>query len=267
VSDFAAIAKAEDQTNDSQPTDFEVKDVLGNVEEGVGLSLSGGGFRAMLFHLGSLIRLNEVGLLLTIDRIASVSGGSIAAGVLASGWSQLKFGEDGVATGFHDAVSVPLLRLARKHVDIPAILAGCIPFVHAANVAAKIYDKTVFRGRTLQNLPERPRFVFLSTSLQSGVLWRFARDYAADWRVGRWGDPQLGLALAVAASAGFPPMLSPARIKPPKGSIQSWGEADTLTSSGFSKSLLLTDGGVYDNTASNRFGSAIGRFWSATAEQ
>ena len=31
-------------------------------EEGVALALSGGGYRAMLFHVGAICRLNEVGL-------------------------------------------------------------------------------------------------------------------------------------------------------------------------------------------------------------
>src|SRR5262245_47013951 len=121
-----------------EQTAFELKDVLGasKLEEGIGLCLSGGGFRAMLFHLGSLIRLNELSLLPKIDRVSSVSGGSLAAGILAAGWADLGFNADGVATRFHDAVSEPLLRLARKRVDIPAIVLGFIPFVHAANVAA-----------------------------------------------------------------------------------------------------------------------------------
>jgi hypothetical protein len=75
----------------------------------------------------------------------------------------------------------------------------------------------------------------------------FAREYAADWRVGQWDDPDLRLAFAVAASAAFPPMLSPARIRPPKNSIRAWSEPTTLTASGFRKRLFLTDGGVYDN--------------------
>ena len=130
---------------------------------------------------------------------------------------------------------------------MPAILLGFVPFVHAANVAAATYDRTVFHSKTLQDLPDRPRFVFTSTSLQTGVLWRFAKDYAADWRVGEWGRPDLKLTLAVAASAGFPPLLSPAKIEPPKGAIKSWGEATTVTAPGFTKRLFLTDGGVYDN--------------------
>ena len=68
-------------------------DFLGGqkLEDGIGLCLSGGGFRAMLFHLGAFIRLNELGLLRKLDRIASVSGGSIAAGGLAVAWNGLNF--------------------------------------------------------------------------------------------------------------------------------------------------------------------------------
>jgi NTE family protein len=240
---------ADETGNDPEQTPFVAADVLegAKLEDGVGLCLSGGGFRAMLFHLGSLIRLNELGLLPAIDRVSSVSGGSLAAGILAAGWSGLGFDANGVATRFDVQVSEPLLRLARKRVDVPAILLGFIPFVHAANVAAGTYDRAVFHSKTLQDLPDRPRFVFTSTSLQTGVLWRFAKEYSADWRVGEWANPDLKLTLAVAASAGFPPLLSPATIKPPKGSIKSWGEPTTLTAPGFTKRLFLTDGGVYDN--------------------
>jgi hypothetical protein len=50
--------------------------------EGVALCLSGGGYRAMLFHLGALWRLNEAGVLKAIRRISSVSGGSVVAAYL-----------------------------------------------------------------------------------------------------------------------------------------------------------------------------------------
>ncbi len=38
------------------------------LQPGIGLALSGGGFRATLFHLGSLWRLNELGYLPKLDR-------------------------------------------------------------------------------------------------------------------------------------------------------------------------------------------------------
>ena len=46
-------------------------------QPGVVLCLSGGGYRAMVFHLGVLRRLNDGGYLPTLDRVSSVSGGSI----------------------------------------------------------------------------------------------------------------------------------------------------------------------------------------------
>ena len=42
---------------------------------GIGLAVSGGGYLAMLFHLGAFLRLHELGLLQRLDRISSVSGG------------------------------------------------------------------------------------------------------------------------------------------------------------------------------------------------
>src|SRR5438067_8951070 len=78
------------------------------LSEGIGLCLSGGGYRAMLFHAGALWRLNELGYLPKLDRISSVSGGSITAGVLASNWAQLTFDPNGVATNYPDLVVGPL---------------------------------------------------------------------------------------------------------------------------------------------------------------
>ncbi|MCC8957829.1 patatin-like phospholipase family protein [Bradyrhizobium sp. Pear77] len=60
------------------------------VEDGIALSLSGGGYRAMVFHVGALCRLNEVGLVGKLTRISSVSGGSITAGVLGLLWDELQ---------------------------------------------------------------------------------------------------------------------------------------------------------------------------------
>lgn len=67
----------EEVSPDSSLPNFAIADVLEGkkLEEGICLCLSGGGFRAMIFHLGSLIPLNDVCLLPTIDRVSSVSGG------------------------------------------------------------------------------------------------------------------------------------------------------------------------------------------------
>src|SRR5215467_506995 len=57
--------------------------------QGIGLALSGGGYRATLFHAGALRRLNELGLLHQVKEISSVSGGSITNGQLAVFYKKL----------------------------------------------------------------------------------------------------------------------------------------------------------------------------------
>src|SRR5215213_8465239 len=61
----------------------------GKLINGSALCLSGGGYRAMVFHAGVLWRLYETDLLTSLKRISSVSGGSITAGVLALKWKSL----------------------------------------------------------------------------------------------------------------------------------------------------------------------------------
>src|SRR3954462_12437087 len=67
----------------------------GKPEAGMALCMSGGGYRAMLFHIGSLWRLNEVGWLPKLKRISSVSGGSITSAQLALAWPDLNFDPSG----------------------------------------------------------------------------------------------------------------------------------------------------------------------------
>src|SRR5262245_5552365 len=54
----------------------------------IGLSLSGGGFRATLFHLGVIRFLRDAELLPYLTHVFSVSGGSIMAAHLALRWPQ-----------------------------------------------------------------------------------------------------------------------------------------------------------------------------------
>jgi NTE family protein len=67
-----------------EPTDLD-SDASGKAD-GVALSLSGRGYRAMMFHVGAICRLNEVRLLKKLSRISSVSGGSVTAGFLSPVW-------------------------------------------------------------------------------------------------------------------------------------------------------------------------------------
>jgi NTE family protein len=214
-------------------------------EEEIGLCLSGGGYRAMLFHAGVLWRLNELGWLAKLDRIASVSGGSITAGVLALKWSELRFGDAGVASNFVDGVVAPLREMARTSIDVSSVIAGLLPGTAAADQVTRHYRKKLFGDATLRDLPDRPRFTFCATNVQSASLFRFAKKRAADWRVGTLDAPAISLARVVTASSAFPPMLSPCEIRLDTP-LQPFEGAE-LNRPPFTTQLVLSDGGVYDN--------------------
>ena len=54
----------------------------------IGLALSGGGFRATLYHLGMIRHLRDANLLRSVTHITSVSGGSVLAAHLALNWDR-----------------------------------------------------------------------------------------------------------------------------------------------------------------------------------
>jgi NTE family protein len=218
------------------------------LEDGIGLALSGGGYRAMIFHVGALIRLNETGLLRKFKRISSVSGGSITAGVLGTSWKDLKFADD-VAVNF-DVVVERVRQMADTTVDAGAIIGGILLPGSISDRVAKAYDKTLFRGAKLKDLPDDsqpgyPRFVINATNVQTAALWRFSRNYMGDYRVGLVERPDLPLAVAVAASSAFPPVLSPSELDIEQPVVETPG-AD-LHKEPYTKKAILSDGGVYDN--------------------
>jgi NTE family protein len=216
--------------------------------------MSGGGFRAMLFHAGALMRLNELGLLSKTKRISSVSGGSIAAGHLAAVWPTLGSPDAGGAfANFKRVYVAPILAFSSQKLDVKDALVGLLPGFSAAGRVAKSYENHLLGTRTLQDIPDSPRFVFCATNLQSGVLFRFAKPYAGDYVIGRLDKPTIPLSQAVAASSAFPPVLSPMELTLPERSFTDWPTASGTQAlpekelAALRRKVMLTDGGVYDN--------------------
>ena len=115
-------------------------------EAGIGLALSGGGFRATLFHIGSLWRLNELGYLPQLTRICSVSGGSITAGLLGIRWKNLQFDEKGIATNFESEIAKPLQDFCSQTIDVSTILGGWLSiFSRPSDKLIARYDNDLFQ--------------------------------------------------------------------------------------------------------------------------
>jgi NTE family protein len=225
-------------------------------EKGIALCLSGGGYRAMLFHVGSLWRLNEAGVLGHIRRLSSVSGGSITAGVLGLAWNELQFEGGSAPQALFDAkIVTPLRRLAGRTIDVRSVATGALlPGVTISDRVAAAYDKYLFGGKTLQDLPDdvpdkAPRFVINATNVQTGSLWRFSKPYMGDYQVGRWRKPDLRIAVAVAASSAFPPVLSPCVLSMEKDPdpVVAGETTPKYRKLPYTAHVVLSDGGVYDN--------------------
>ncbi len=223
----------------------DAKPKVDEPEEGIALCLSGGGYRAMLFHAGTLWRLNEMALLPKLKRISSVSGGSITAGVLAMKWNDLNFQND-VAQNFEKEIIKPIKSLASRTIDVSSVLTGSLWFGTVGDKVADSYEKYLYGDKTLQDMPDEPRFVINATNVQSGVLWRFMKPYMRDWRVGEVKNPKVKLATAVAASSAFPPVLSPVELNLDPDDFTPNSGTD-LQDDSYRTQVVLTDGGVYDN--------------------
>jgi NTE family protein len=238
-------------TKNIQPVRFlETDDPLAHPKPGMALCLSGGGYRAMLFHLGALWRLNEFGLLRGLVRVSSVSGGSITAGILGLEWKRLQFDGNNTAANLEDLVINPIRRLADVTIDQGSIIKGILlPRTSIADEIADAYRQHLFGNATLQDLPsddEGPRFVINATNVQTNVLWRSSKPFMGDYRVGLIRNPRLDLAVAVAASSAFPPFLSPVVLKLSPADFDPSTKGD-LQIEPYTSEVVLTDGGVYDN--------------------
>lgn len=211
---------------------------------GTGLCLSGGGFRAALFHLGALRRLHELGILAKVDTISSVSGGSIVAAHLAT-W----IAANGQIREWESDIAAPFRAIASRNLRTRPLLMSLIGRRSVEELASMYHE--ALTPLTLEELPPRPRFIFCATDLGGACNWVFERSQIGDWRVGYIKPAPHGfpLSLAVAASSCFPPLFQPWRPRLDPRAFRASGTTDNARHASLVRNLRLTDGGVYDNMA------------------
>lgn len=220
--------------------------------EGVALCLSGGGYRAALFHLGGLRRLDELGVLSKVDTIASVSGGSIMSAQIAGHLvaQPQAWGRPGErVAGFDDGIAGPMIALAQRDIRTHAVLARFWPpwNLPKQNPQMDVLTEELAVGPVgapLVRLPGRPRFVFCCTDVVYRVLWTF------DTEAGTMGDPKAGhaplgnwtIAHAAAASSCVPLLFKAVRIDAPLT-----GGAPDCHRDENDGPIDIVDGGIYDD--------------------
>lgn len=204
------------------------------------LAFSGGGFRATLAALGVVRYLADAGLLANVRYVSSVSGGSIANGMVACNYDAL------AARGFSaDAVNELVVNPIVKKLSSRSLkwslargMWRTIGSTTRTDVLASRLDSWWLDQKELEELNPQCRFIINAANLTTGVRFGFERDVIGDYVLGVVPTAGSGIrvAQAVAASASVPGVFAATKLPDLDFPCPVEGGA------------YLVDGGVYDNT-------------------
>lgn len=145
----------------------------------IGLTLSGGGIRASVFHLGVLHRLAAEDLLESVTQLSTVSDGSLViAAVMAKAQMQWPSSSD------YRSRLYPELRTLLTTTDLLSFKAigwsGLLRFNHRllgqrAQVLAELLAERWGVDGAIRDLPDRPVWWINSTCFETGKNWRFGK--------------------------------------------------------------------------------------------
>ena len=235
----------------------------------IGIALSGGGSRAIAFHLGCLRALHDREILERTRVISSVSGGSVIAAMWAYGDEEFAAFDERVqdlllrglqrriarrvfaskrapqelATGVVAGGAAFLSRIAGTARSAGGRTTPAYPpfrrWVSRTDALADVLDAVLGQGKRITD-PRRDGLdvVVNACELSTGSAFRFGSRESGCWRTGKLVENDVALSTAVAASAAYPLAL------PALDRKWSFEQRDGSIEE---KRILLTDGGVYDN--------------------
>ncbi|MFL5799056.1 MAG: patatin-like phospholipase family protein [Actinomycetota bacterium] len=248
----------------------------------LGLTLSGGGFRTALFHIGVLMRLAELGVLKHVEVLATVSGGSIVG---AAFYLRLlaKLEESGRPLDDGDMVSIVaglaehFPEMVRKNVRMRAFTSYrknvemCQADYSRSDRVAELFDryflKDILPGAespvrmsfldrpNLDDGPPargcQPRLLINATSLNTGRAWRFSAVTMGEAILeGQQNDIDRVCRYDAPASYGDlddHPHDVPLAIAVAASSAFPAGLQPMAISGMYEDRIQLSDGGVHDN--------------------
>jgi predicted acylesterase/phospholipase RssA len=227
----------------------------------IGLALSGGGFRASLYHLGLIRFLRDAAILPQVTHITAVSGGSIFAAHLALNWDRY----NGTPQEFEAAAAEIL---AFVQLDVRNRIVRRFPMTLPLRWPRKLlgrsnrklsrtglleyhYETRLYGDTSLFELPESPQLHILATNLNQGCLCSFSRQGLLTPRslpghAFHIEAIHIGLAtvaMAVTASSAYPGFFPPLELT----------GAEVGASAGGFGHQAYTDGGIFDNLGVRMF--------------
>ncbi len=224
----------------------------------IGLALSGGGSRAIAFHLGCLRALNDLEILEKIKVLSTVSGGSIIGAYYAY-TPKKSFEEfesdikDFLREGFLSKISAELAKpnnlLLCTVGSLTAKIEGGICYLTKRRPVLKrfrsstdlfynVLKRDIFTNLKMHSLRRNNLEVVIGAcDLRTASAFRFGNSKSGGWRHGFLLPNDVDVAFAVATSAANP-LVFPAFDRTLK--FDKTGQK-------IEQRVILTDGGVYDN--------------------
>jgi len=215
----------------------------------IGISLSGGGIRATIYHLGVLKWLAENGLMESITYISSVSGGSLCVGLIYAHndkkWpSSCEYLEQ-VLPKIEEVIM-------SNDIQLSALLRMFPFWLHRkVNLLARVIGKKWGVDGIMPDLTKTPTWCVNCTTYETGKRFCITQDEMGDIVIGFAESHDFPISDAMAASAGFPILIGPYALRRDK---YNWNASafefktplnDSRIPSG--RHFYLWDGGVYDN--------------------
>ena len=218
-----------------------------------GITLSGGGVRAMAFHAGVFEYLASTEQMETIGYISSVSGGSLFTGLVFH-FNEMKWPTSAEYTNN----VLPQIRNILTSYSLQS--AALQKFLNPLNWQyvfnrAELVSKTIEGlwgvNWKLKNLPKTPIWAINGTTGETGRRFRIKGSVFGDYEIGYTDIPESKLSEAMAMSAAFPGGIGPIRFNTQNltwRKKESWESSENIENyvPEF-KSIDLYDGGLYDN--------------------
>lgn len=219
----------------------------------IALALSGGGIRAMAFHLGVLRLLAERRLLEDVHRISTVSGGSLLIGLVLQASSMRWPSSEAFISTIYPGLREKLTKRSLQWGAVRQLLKPWnVRFLLSrANLLALALRQEWGVSAKLAELPAFPEWSINGTTAENGKRFRFKRGDIGDYTLGYAAPGNFPLASALAVSAAFPGGFGPLKLDATlfDWRRRQWGVppgSEESVAIGY-KSLHLYDGGVYDN--------------------
>lgn len=216
----------------------------------IGLALSGGGVRAMAFHLGLLKFLVDNNEFQNIRHISSVSGGTLIVGLIyglnESKWpSQKKFSKKIYPKIINFLSKRPLVELK----DIPYFILNLHLMVFDRRFLLAKQIKRKWKIDSLFNeIDEKICWDVCATTKETGNRFRIKKEHLGDHSIGRTHINDLTLQDVMSISASVPILIGNKKLRTSDYSWtdynEKYGKNNSLSSF---KKITLLDGGVYDN--------------------